>query len=80
MEYNESLALNCAHFGGPGNMVRWFKDNSFQGTTDNILMINAVTADDGGIYQCVVNNTAGESSTEITIYGMCVIYRLIHYM
>ena len=80
VEYNESLTLNCAHSGGPGNMVHWLKDNSFQGTTDNTLMINAVTADDGGIYQCVVNNTAGESSTEITIYGMCVIYCLIHYI
>ena len=61
-------------------MVHWFKDNTFQGTTNNIFMINAVTADDGGIYQCVVNNTAGESSTEITINGMCVIYPSIHYM
>ena len=52
-------------------MVLWLKDNFFQGTTGNTLMINAVTAEDGGIYQCVVNNTAGESSTEITIYGMC---------
>ena len=43
-------------------------------------MINPVTADDGGIYECAVNNTAGESSANITIYGMCVIYPSIHYM
>ena len=80
VEYNDSLTLNCVHSGGPGNMVHWFKNNSFQGTTGNTLMINPVTADNGGIYECVVNNTAGESSTEFTIYGMCVIYPSIHYM
>ena len=80
VEYGDSLTLNCSNSGGPNNMLRWIKDGLFEGTTDNILMINVVTIDDGGIYQCVVNNTAGENSTEITIYGMCVIYRLIHYM
>ena len=80
VEYNDSLTLNCAHSGGPGNMVYWFKDGLFEGTTGNTLMINAVTAEDGGTYRCVVNNTAGESYTEITIYGMCVIYPSIHYM
>ena len=80
VEYGDFLTLNCAHSGGPGNMVYWFKDDLFEGTTGNTLMINPVTADDGGTYRCVVNNTAGESSSNITIYGMCVIYPSIHYM
>ena len=80
VEYGDSLPLNCAHSGGSGNMVHWFKDGLFEGTTDDTLMINAVTAEDGGMYQCVVNNTAGESSANITIYGMCVSCSSIHYM
>ena len=80
VEYGDSLTLSCSNSGGPNNMFCWLKDGMFEGTTGNTLMINAVTADDGGIYECVVNNTAGESSANITIYGMCVIYPSIHYM
>ena len=80
VEYGDSLILNCSNSGGPNNMFRWLKDSFFEGTTDSILIINPISADDGGIYQCVVNNTAGENSTEIAIYGMCVIYHSIRYM
>ena len=74
VEYGDSLILNCNNSGGPNNMFRWLKDDFFEGTTDNILIINAVTADDGGTYHCFVNNTAGESSANITIYGTYVCY------
>ena len=80
VEYGDSLTLNCSNSGGPNNVLRWIKDGLFEGITDNLLMINAATTDDGGIYQCVVSNTAGESSTNITIYGMCVTYLSIYYM
>ena len=80
VEYGESLTLSCSNSGGPNNMFRWLKDGMFEGTTGNTLMINPVTANDGGIYECVVNNTAGKGSANITIYGMCVIYPSIHYM
>ena len=79
VEYGDSLTLNCSNSGGPNNMLHWIKDGLFEGTTDNSLVINAVTADDGGIYQCVVNNTAGENSTNITIYGMCTLHVLYYH-
>ena len=70
VEYNDSLTLTCTASGGPDNMFRWLKDgSSLEGNTNSILNILAVTAADGGVYECVVNNTAGNSSANITIYG-----------
>ena len=66
----DTLILTCAASGGPDNMFYWFKDDEFlDQSTDGILNIGNVTATDGGPYECVVNNTAGDSSVNITIYG-----------
>ena len=71
VHYGSSLVLNCTSFGGPGIIFHWFKNGSYlEGNNNNILSITDVTADDGGLYECVVNNTAGNSSANITIYGM----------
>ena len=52
-------------------MFQWFKAGDFlDRSTDGILNITDVSAYDGGLYECVVNNTAGSSSANITIYGM----------
>ena len=70
LEYEDDLLLTCTVTGGPNNMFYWFKDDVYlDGRTDAILNITDVTADDGGLYECVVNNTAGNSSADITIYG-----------
>ena len=70
VEYENDLLLTCTASGGPNNMFYWFKDGVYlDGSTDDILNITDVTADDGGLYECVVNNTAGNSSADITIYG-----------
>ena len=70
VEYEDDLLLTCTASGGPNNMFYWFKDDVYlDGSTDGILNITDVTADDGGLYECVVNNTAGNSSADITIYG-----------
>ena len=51
-------------------MFRWVKDgDDITGSTNSMLNITDVTADDGGLYQCVVNNEAGNSSADINIYG-----------
>ena len=75
VENGDALILTCAASGGPDNMFYWFKDDEFlDQSTDSILNIGSVTATDGGMYKCVVNNTAGNSSADITIYGMtCII-------
>ena len=74
MEYGDVLTLNCTTFGGPDNMFYWFKDDILlQENTNNVLIITSVSAADGGLYECVVNNTAGDSSANVTIYGwFCV--------
>ena len=70
VQYGDILTLNCTTSGGNDNMFQWYKDDIIlEGNTDNILNITDVTADDGGLYECVVNNTAGNSSATITIYG-----------
>ena len=80
VEYGDVLTLNCTASGGPDNMLRWYKDNVLlQGNTDNVLNITSVNAADGGLYECVVNNTAGNSTTNITIYGKsCVSLDTMH--
>ena len=67
VEYREDLLLTCTASGGPSNMFHWVKDGI--DIAGSILNITEVTADDGGIYECVVSNMAGDSSVNITIYG-----------
>ena len=70
VEYGDVLTLNCTASGGPDNMFYWFKDDALlQRNDNNILNITTVSAADGGLYECVVNNTAGNSTANITIYG-----------
>ena len=70
-EYGDVVTLNCTAFGGPNITFLWYKnDVLLEGSDENILNITAVSAADGGLYECVVNNTAGNSTANITIYGM----------
>ena len=70
VQNGDTLILDCSAAGGPNNMFRWSKDGGgIAGSTDYILNIAGVTTTDGGFYECVVNNTAGYSSANITIYG-----------
>ena len=80
MEYGDILTLNCTTAGGHDNMFQWYKDEIIlEGNTASILIINNVTADDGGLYECVVNNTAGSSSADIAIYGeSCLSFYMSH--
>ena len=70
VEYGNVLTLNCTASGGSNNMFLWYKDDVLlEGNADNILNITAVSAANGGLYECVVNNTAGNSTANITVYG-----------
>ena len=69
VEYGETLTLKCAISDDFDNTFHWFKDDVLlQGNAD-ILGITTVSATDGGLYECVVNNTAGNGTANITIYG-----------
>ena len=69
VENGDNLTLTCDASGGPDNMFYWFKGDEFLPSTDGILNITDVIATDGGLYECVVNNSAGDISDNITIYG-----------
>ena len=69
VEYGDILTLTCITSGGPNNMFQWIKDGINLEESTSILNIMRVTAADGGFYGCVVNNAAGSSSTNTTIYG-----------
>ena len=63
--------------GGPSNMFHWVNNGIY--TDGNTLIITEVTATDGGLYDCIVNNTAGYSSANITIYGRtCISHNTLH--
>ena len=70
IQYGDVLTLNCTVSGGPANMLHWFKDNVLLQESDEILEFTAIRAADGGLYECMINNTAGNSTANLTIYGM----------
>ena len=72
VEYGDVLTLNCTASGGPDILFLWYKDDVLEteNILNNIVNITAVSAADGGLYECLVNNTAGNSTTSINIYGM----------
>ena len=69
VEYGDVVTLNCTASGGPDNTFSWYKDDVLLQHGNNILNITTVSAADGGLYECVVNNTAGNNTAYITIYG-----------
>ena len=69
LHYGNNLVLNCTASGDPDIIFHWIKDKNYLEGNNNILNITDVTASDGGLYECVANNTGGESSINITIYG-----------
>ena len=79
VENGDTLILTCTASGGPDNMFYWSKDGDFLPSTDGILTIADITATDGGMYECVVNNTAGDGSSDITIYGRtCISHDILY--
>ena len=71
VEYGDVLTLNCTTSGGPDILFLWYKDDVLEteNVLNNIVNITAVSTTDGGLYECVVINTAGNSTANITIYG-----------
>ena len=77
VQNGDVLTLICMASGGPSNIFRWIKDGIY--TNGSTLIITEVTATDGGLYECIVNNTAGDSSANITIYGRtCISHNTLY--
>ena len=73
--------MTCTASGGPNNTFYWFMGGvaRLSQSTDGILNITDITATNGGVYECVVNNTAGNSSANITIYGRtCISHNILY--
>ena len=62
--------LMCTAQGGPGNTFTWTKlDNpTFTSMTANVT-ITVMAASDGGVYQCLVMNSAGNDTAQTTLTG-----------
>ena len=62
--------FSCTAEGGPGNTFTWVR--LYDGAVirnESQLEINVTSAEDGGIYECNVQNIAGGNSTAVTLNG-----------
>ena len=65
----DSVTLQCTSMGGPGNTFRWFLNNFLLlGETSPTLIRQNVTVADGGMYNCIVSNTAGNNGASTSIF------------
>ena len=62
-----STTFNCSAMGGPQNIYRWMMNGETIGN-ESTLLINDINASSGGIYTCLVSNTAGNDSASTTLY------------
>ena len=66
----DNVTFNCSSLGGPGNSFTWMKQNDKQVIgSEPQLIITDLDALDGGQYQCIVENSAGNDSTDVTVYS-----------
>lgn len=65
-----NASFDCFSLGGPQNVFTWTKlrSNSVI-ANDSQLTIVDLMASDGGQYQCLVKNPAGEDSITATLNG-----------
>ena len=65
------VTLQCTARGGPGNTFIWLRPQENGTIVDDgsELLIPNLTAQDGGEYVCVVNNSAGVGMDSITVNG-----------
>ena len=66
----DNVTFNCSSLGGPGNSFTWMRQNDRQVVgSESQLTIIGLDAFDGGQYQCIVENSAGNDSTDVTLYS-----------
>lgn len=60
----------CSSLGGPGNHFTWIRQSNGQVVgNESQLIITALESSDGGQYQCLVENSAGNDSTNVSLYS-----------
>ena len=69
LSFGDNVTFTCSALGGPDNMFQWQKDGQdLLSESQSTLTLVTVNAMDGGLYTCVVNNAAGNDSSNITLY------------
>ena len=69
LSFGDNVTFTCSVQGGPDNMFQWQKDGQdVLSESQSTLTLTDVNATDGGLYTCVVNNAAGNDSSNITLY------------
>ena len=82
MDYsNTNTTLFCEVLGGPSNTFSWSRSLGQFGSNVEVageyLVLQNVTAADGGQYTCEVSNAAGNGSDAINITGTYFILCLL---
>ncbi len=63
------MTLSCSALGGPDLFYRWQANASYLvGENSSTLVLSNVDASDGGDYNCVVFNSAGNSSATTSVF------------
>ena len=66
----DNVIFTCSSLGGPGNSFTWMRRNDRQVVgSESQLTISDLDAFDGGQYQCIVENSAGNDSADVTLYS-----------
>ena len=66
----DTVIFQCGALGGPDNVYSWTRlSDGTVVANQTVLTITADNAYDGSIYQCRVENAAGNVSKSITLYG-----------
>lgn len=71
VEYSSKLEIPCDVTGYPEPFVTWFRNaeaidlshNIYKKRNDNTLVVEKVSLDDSGVFQCLASNEAGEKSS-----------------
>ena len=65
----DTAMLVCTSMGGPDNTYQWLVNGSdISGETSGTLMFTTMTAADGGVYTCLVSNTAGSDTASTYVF------------
>ena len=65
----DNVALTCTAMGGPGNSFQWFfNEASLSSAMSSSLALMNVSAADGGVYTCMVTNSAGVNNATTYVF------------
>ena len=74
-ERNTVVNFTCSALGGPGNNFTWFNTSDGAAVaSEPVLQIAVGDAFVGSDYQCLVENDAGNDTTDVTLNGLLCLF------